>query len=119
VIRYEERARRGLHQNLPVKESRAKDKAVNALMEPGEQLAADFEGRGPVRSAVLYPREGESNRAYLFEGYARCCWAMARRCRPLALTFHVLSNGEAEGPHNFLALEAPTQKRFTDPSNDY
>jgi len=71
VIRYEECARRGLHQNLPVKEVRAKDKAVNALMEPGEQLAADFEGRGPVRSAVLYPREGESNRAYLFEGYAR------------------------------------------------
>ena len=70
VIRYEEHARRGLHQNLAIKEVRAKDKAVNALMEPGEQLAADFEGRGPVRSAVLYPRKGESNRAYLFEGYA-------------------------------------------------
>jgi len=71
VIRYKKCARRDLHQNLPVKEVRAKDKAVNALMEPGEQLAADFEGRGPVRSAVLYPREGESYRAYLLEGYAR------------------------------------------------
>ncbi|HWZ63352.1 MAG TPA: hypothetical protein VNX02_10050 [Steroidobacteraceae bacterium] len=71
VIRYEEGARSGLHQNLTIKEVRAKDKAVNALMEPGEQLAADFEGRGPVRSAVLYPREGERNRSYLFEGYAR------------------------------------------------
>jgi len=71
MIRYEECARRGLHQNLPVEEIRAKDEAVKALMEPGEQLAADFEGRGPVRSAVLYPGEGESNRAYLFEGYAR------------------------------------------------
>jgi hypothetical protein len=71
VIRYEERARRGLHQNLAIKQVRAKDKAVNALMEPGEQLAADLEGRGPVRSAVLYPGEGESNRAYLFEGYTR------------------------------------------------
>jgi hypothetical protein len=71
VLRYEECARGGLHQNLPVKEVRAKDEAVNALIEPGKQLAADFEGRSPVRSAVLYPWEGESNRAYLFEGYAR------------------------------------------------
>lgn len=71
VIRYEECARRGLHQNLAIKEVRAKDQAVDTLMEPGEQLAADFEGRGPVRSAVLYPREGESNRAYLFKGYPR------------------------------------------------
>jgi hypothetical protein len=70
MIRYEECARRGLHQNLPVKEIRAENKAVKALMEPGEQLAADFEGRGPVRSAVLYSWEGQSNRAYLFEGYA-------------------------------------------------
>jgi hypothetical protein len=71
MVRYEECARRGLHQNLAVEEIRAQNKAVKALMEPGEQLAADFEGRGPVRSAVLYPREGECNRAYLFEGYAR------------------------------------------------
>jgi hypothetical protein len=69
VIRYEVRAGRGLHQNLAIKEVRAKDKAVNALMEPGEQLAANFEGRSPVRNAVLYPRESESDRAYLFEGY--------------------------------------------------
>lgn len=70
VIRYEERARCGLHQDLPIQEARAKDQAVDALMEPGEQLAADLEGRCPVRSAFLYPREGESNRANLFEGYA-------------------------------------------------
>lgn len=70
VIRYEERPRRGLHQNLAIKEARSEDKAVGALMEPGEQLATDFEGWGPVRRAVLYPWEGESNRAYLFEGYA-------------------------------------------------
>ncbi len=48
VIGYEERARRGLHQNLTIKEVRPKDKAINALMEPGEQLAADFESRGAV-----------------------------------------------------------------------
>lgn len=71
MIRYEKCARRGLHQNLAIKKVRPKDKTVNALMEPGEQLAADLEGRGPVRSAVLNPREGESNGAYLFEGYAR------------------------------------------------
>ena len=104
VIRYEEGARRGLHQDLAIKEVRPKDKAVNALVEPGEQLAADFERRRPVRCAVLYSREGESNRAYLFEGYPRRCWAAARRyalrgrSRPLALRFHVLSNGEVEGP---------------------
>lgn len=61
MIRNEVRAGCGLHQDLAIKEVRAKDKAVNALMEPGKQLAADFEGWGPVRSAVLYPREGEGN----------------------------------------------------------
>ena len=71
MIRYEERARCGLNQNLAIKEVRAKDKAVNALMEPGEQPAADLEGRRPVRSAVLYPRKGEGDSSYLFEGYAR------------------------------------------------
>ena len=79
MIRYEERARCGLHHNLAIEKVRAKDEAVNALMQPSEQLAADFEGRGPVRSAVLHSRKGESNLAHLFEGYTRC-WVMAPRC---------------------------------------
>ena len=71
MIRYEEHARCGLHHNLPIEKVGAKDEAVNALMEPRKQLAADFEGGGPVRSAVLDSREGKSNRADVFESYRR------------------------------------------------
>lgn len=48
VVRYEERGRCGLHQNLAIEKVRPKHEAVNALMQPGEQLAANFERRGPV-----------------------------------------------------------------------
>jgi hypothetical protein len=71
VIRYEEHARCGPHHNLAIEKVRAKDEEVNALMEPGKQLAADFEGRGPVRCAVLDSREGKSNCADVFESYRR------------------------------------------------
>lgn len=48
VIRYEECARCRLHHNLPIEKVRAKYEAVDALMYAREQLAAYFEGRGPV-----------------------------------------------------------------------
>ena len=48
VIRYEEDTRRGLHENMAIQKIRAQDEAVNALMYPSKQLAADLESWSTV-----------------------------------------------------------------------
>jgi hypothetical protein len=43
VIRYEESVRRRLQENLAIQKVRAKDEAIEALVHPCKQLAADLQ----------------------------------------------------------------------------